>query len=68
MILVAVVAATAGAGVTLAVPSVKAQATYVATTSSGVRVEEVKVGTSCVVVLSRVGAGTSDDIAAVPCR
>jgi hypothetical protein len=38
-----------------------------ATTDSGFHVEEVRVGTSCVVIVSRKGSGTSDYIAAVPC-
>ena len=45
-----------------------AQTPSTATTKSGMVVEEVRVGGSCVVVVTRAGAGASDDIAAVPCR
>jgi hypothetical protein len=45
-----------------------AQAATSVVTKSGVNVEEVRVGGSCVVVVARAGAGASDDIAAVPCR
>ena len=36
-------------------------------TPSGFRVEEARVGTSCVVIISRMGSGTSDYASAVPC-
>ena len=37
------------------------------TTASGIQVEEVRVGGSCVVVVSRGGPGPNT-VAAVPCR
>lgn len=37
------------------------------TTASGFHAEEVRVGGSCVVIVSRAGTGASDYVAAVPC-
>ena len=37
-------------------------------TRTGILVEEVKVGGSCVVVVTRSGTGPGDHVAAVPCR
>ncbi len=65
-------------GLTLITRSISAQAGRGVTTvklASGLVVEEVKVGNSCVVVVSRGGPGEksdgmvlSGDLAAVPCR
>jgi hypothetical protein len=38
------------------------------TTQGRFVVEEVKVGGSCVVIVSRVGSGPSDHLAVVPCN
>lgn len=39
----------------------------VAHSGSGIRAEEVRVGQSCVVIVSRANSGPSDYVAAVPC-
>jgi hypothetical protein len=39
----------------------------VAWSGSGIRAEEVRVGQSCVVIVSRGNSGPSDHLAAVPC-
>jgi hypothetical protein len=39
----------------------------VAWSGSGMRAEEVRVGQSCVVIVTRGNSGVSDHVAAVPC-
>jgi hypothetical protein len=45
-----------------------AQAPTRTRTSEGLIVEEVQVGKSCVIVISRADSGAGDHVAAVPCR
>ncbi len=37
-------------------------------TNGGLTVEQVRVGSSCSVVVSRTGSGPSDPVAVAPCR
>ena len=68
--LAAVLGAILGTSFGLLIHPVSAQSAQPASakTQGGFYAEEIRVGGSCVVIVSRSGSGTSDYLAVVPCN